>query len=81
MSFLQENAYWMALAHLPRWRTERVNRLVVDILHQHQITLAEFFEYSSSRWQQEFACSPKETEDLEQAAGNCRTMPFWLNHL
>jgi DNA processing protein len=67
MSELQEFAYWMALAHLPNWRTEKINRLTVEILHNRKLSFAEFFELGESDWQNEFQLSTKESADLLKA--------------
>ena len=29
---MEDDAFWIALAHLPRWRTEKINRLIFEIL-------------------------------------------------
>lgn len=63
---MMENvSYWMALAHLPRWRTERINRLIVDILQVKKITFADFFSLDENGWQNEFGLNEKESVDLE----------------
>lgn len=67
MSELHDFAYWMALAHLPRWRTERTNKLIVEILHKGNFSLAEFFQMDESNWQGEFQLSAKESADLLNA--------------
>ena len=67
MSELQEFAYWMALAHLPNWRTEKTNRLTVEILHNRNLSFAEFFQLTESDWQNEFQLSAKEAADLSRA--------------
>jgi len=67
MSESQDFAYWMALAHLPKWRTERINKLIVEILHNRNLAFAEFFEMSESDWQSEFQLSEKQSADLLKA--------------
>lgn len=66
MKIFPESAYWMALAHLPRWKSARINQLSIDILQQRQLSLIEFFASAPADWQQEFSLSPKEIADLEQ---------------
>jgi DNA protecting protein DprA len=70
MNELQEAAYWMALAHLPNWRTERINTLITDILHNRGLTLADFFQCTEQEWQQEFLLNSKEASDLSEAKSN-----------
>ena len=64
MSELQDIAYWMALAHLPRWRTEKINNLIIEIIHNRRLSFAEFFDLSEEDWQNEFQFSAKESADL-----------------
>ncbi len=33
MNEVQDFAYWMALSHFSNWRTEKVNQLIIEILH------------------------------------------------
>lgn len=63
----QDYAFWIALAHLPRWRVERINQLIVDILHTHEMDFASFFEMNSASRAEQFALNPKETLDIEEA--------------
>jgi DNA processing protein len=67
MRIFQETAYWMTVAHLPRWTTARINQLSVDMLSQRQLSFTQFFASPPADWQQAFSLSPKEVSDLEQA--------------
>ena len=67
MTELRDFAYWMALAHLPKWRTEKTNKLIVEILHNRKLSFAEFFQMSESDWQNEFQLSAKESANLLDA--------------
>jgi len=73
--------YWIALAHLPRWRTERVNRLLVEILHQHQMQLQDFFALPPESWQNEFALTPKEVEAMNEAKAQLSNYAFMAEEL
>jgi len=64
---IHDFAYWMALAHLPRWKVQRTNNLIIEILHNRNLSLAEFFDLSESDWQSEFQLSAKESADLLEA--------------
>lgn len=70
MTGLREITYWMALAHLPGWRTAKINSLIVEITHNRRVSLAEFFELSEDDWQNEFQLSVKESADLVNARSN-----------
>tara|TARA_B100000959_G_C14935965_1_gene605741 strand:+ start:350 stop:1450 length:1101 start_codon:yes stop_codon:yes gene_type:complete len=67
MISMNEYAYWMTFAHLPRWKTERTNRLIVNILHERQLSFSDFFEMNKEDWKNEFDFSFKELDDLEKA--------------
>ena len=67
MNATEDYPYWMAFAHLPRWRTERINGLLCAILETHQIALAEFWAYAPEEWQSEFELAAKEIADLQTA--------------
>lgn len=76
-----ESPYWMALAHLPKWRTERVNRLLVEILHQRKMQLQEFFALPPESWQNEFLLTPKEVEALNEATTQLSNYAFMAEEL
>lgn len=67
MNELQDAAYWMACAHLPKWTTEKINKLLIDILHTRKLSLAEFFQLSPEAWRQEFALAPADCDALTLA--------------
>ena len=67
MTEIQQYAYWMAFAHLPRWKTERTNKLIVNILHERNLSFSDFFEMNKDDWKNEFDFSFKELDDLEKA--------------
>jgi DNA processing protein len=73
LTTIEDYPYWMALAHLPRWRTERINGLMLAIIEMQQISLAEFFECTLEDWQQEFGLNAKEIEDLKTAKADLPT--------
>jgi len=76
-----EYPYWMALAHLPRWRTERINRLLVEIVHDRQMSLHEFFELSPETWENEFALKPNEVQAMSEAKGQLSNYAFVADEL
>lgn len=63
----EDRALWIALAHLPDWRTERINRLIEQILDERRLSFFEFFELDPSDWENSFGLSSKECTDLSQA--------------
>ena len=81
MTELQDFAYWMALAHLPKWRTGRINRLIVDILHNRNLSFAEFFDLDESDWRDEFGLSAKELTDLLKARSDLPDLSYLAEEL
>jgi predicted Rossmann fold nucleotide-binding protein DprA/Smf involved in DNA uptake len=77
-----EIPYWLALAHyLPRWGTEKINRLIVQILHTNQSDLETFFASLESDWRAIYALSDKEIEDLKQAKKELPNLAFLAEDL
>ena len=78
---IHDFAYWMALAHLPRWRTERTNKLIIEVIHNRNLSLAEFFDLSESDWQSEFQLSEKESAGLLEAKSQLPDHSLLARHL
>lgn len=81
MTEIQQYAYWMALAHLPGWKTERTNRLIVNILHERKMSFSDFFEMEKNSWSDEFGFIPKELKDLETAKTELPNYSFLVEDL
>ena len=81
MENLENSSYWMALSHLPRWRTERVNRLIVDVLQEKKIEFAEFFNLEKNDWRNKFDLNEKESDDLENAKKELPNFSFLAESL
>jgi DNA processing protein len=81
MTEIQQYAYWMALAHLPGWRTAKINRLIVDILHERKIALSDFFEMDKTGWSEDFNFNQKELNDLETAKTELPNYSFLVEDL
>jgi hypothetical protein len=41
----KEAAYWIALAHLPRWGHLKINNLIIKFYHEHKLSIEDFFQY------------------------------------
>lgn len=59
--------YWITLAHLPKWGVEKINRLVVKIVHENKMNLEDFFSLSATEWKEKFELSSTDVLTLEQA--------------
>lgn len=64
---IAEIPYWLTLAHLPKWGTERINRLLVQIVHEAQLSLAAFFNLPPQTWRTQFQLAAEDIWTLEQA--------------
>jgi len=81
MSNVQDFAYWMALNHLPNWRTEKVNQLISEISNKQQISFVEFFDLSTEQWKDNYQLSDKETTDLISVRSNVPNYSFLVESL
>ncbi len=81
MNDVQDLAYWIGLAHLPKWRTKKINELIVEILHQRKMSFAEFFQGNTADWEHEFSLTAKEGEDLERARAELPAYAFLAEQL
>lgn len=81
MNNLIDNAYWIAIAHLPRWQTEKINRLIIQVVHEHKMSWANFFDFDSNAWKNTFTFSEKELHDLEMAKNDLPRLAFIAEQL
>jgi DNA processing protein len=80
MSQYSEQTYWIALANLPRWGSERLNKLIIRI-HQNSITPADFFESGEDEWKSNYDLSENEITDLVNARKNFVNNSFLAENL
>jgi DNA processing protein len=71
-----DKTYWIAVAHLPKWNTERTNRFIIQIIHECKMSWADFFELDKKGWRGLFAFSEKELSDLESAKNDMPRLAF-----
>jgi predicted Rossmann fold nucleotide-binding protein DprA/Smf involved in DNA uptake len=75
-----EIPYWITLAHLPKWGTEKINRLVVKIVHDNQMSLEAFF-HAEIEWKDKFALSDTDRLDLQNAKSELPNNAFLAEDL
>jgi predicted Rossmann fold nucleotide-binding protein DprA/Smf involved in DNA uptake len=75
-----EIPYWITLAHLPKWGTEKINRLVVKIVHDNQMSLETFF-HSENEWKDKFTLSDTDILDLQNAKSELPNNAFLTEDL
>ncbi len=73
---LKDAAYWISLAHLPRWRTARINELIIKFHHELKISVEEFFSKGSNIWQTEYGLNEKEISDLNNTKADVPNNSF-----
>lgn len=78
---LTETPHWITIAHLPKWRTEQKNRLIVKIFHERKLNLEEFFSLTQSEWKKDFGLSESESYSLEKAKEEIPNNSFYTEDL
>lgn len=76
-----DKTYWIAIAHLPKWHTERTNRLIIQVVHEKKMSWADFFELDKEGWRELFAFNEKELADLEYAKSDMPRLAFIAEQL
>ena len=76
-----EAAYWIALAHLPRWGYGKINSLIVKFFHDEKITIEDFFNLSESDWSSKYQLDSKEISDLQSAKSELPYNAFFAETL
>ena len=76
-----ENTYWISVAHLPRWTSERINRMIITVVHEKNIRLEEFFGLNVQGWRDVFGFTDKELMDLQNAKKDLPRMAFIAEQL
>ena len=76
-----DKTYWIAIAHLPKWHTERTNRLIIQVVHEKKMSWADFFDMDKKGWRELFAFNEKELADLEYAKNDMPRLAFIAEQL
>ena len=75
-----EIPYWITLAHLPKWGTEKINKLVIKIVHDKKMSLETFFN-SENEWKDCFELSINDILDLQSAKSELPNNAFLAENL
>lgn len=81
MNSYNDNAYWITIAHLPKWHIERINQLIIHVLHEKILTWSEFFNLDRQGLRDLFAFSEKEITDLIFAKDDLPRIAFIAEQL
>lgn len=72
----KEAAYWIALAHLPRWGHSKINNLIIKFFHESKLSIEDFFQLSENEWKNQYGLQSREIEDLKQAKSELANNAF-----
>lgn len=78
---IKDAAYWIALAHMPRWGYLKINNLIIKFYHENQISIEEFFNLPENDWKNNYALEPKEISDLLKAKSELASNAFLAESL
>lgn len=67
---------WISIAHLPKWRTKRINELIVTILHEKEEKLADFFNSKEEELADKYNLNEKEIADVLKAKSEIPSNSF-----
>lgn len=73
---MKEAAYWIALAHLPRWGHLKINTLIIKFFHENKISVEEFFQLTESEWRSLYQLDEKQIADLNKAKSELPSNSF-----
>ncbi len=77
----KESAYWIALAHLPRWGHLKINNLIIKFYHENKLSIEDFFQLTESDWKNQYGIEYKEVEDLKRAKSELANNAFFAELL
>jgi len=63
----KEAAYWISLAHLPRWGYGKINKLIIKFFHEEKISIEEFFNLSESTLNNVYNLNSDEISEIQKA--------------
>ncbi len=77
----KEAAYWIALAHLPRWGHLKINNLIIKFYHENKLSIEDFFQLTENDWKNQYGIEFKEIEDLKKAKSELANNAFLAESL
>lgn len=78
---INDAAYWITFSHLPGWRNERINNLIIKFFHEQKMSLEEFFQLNEGEWKNIYLLNSKEIEDLTKAKSEIANNSFLAESL
>lgn len=71
-----EAAYWITLAHIPKWGYVKINKLIITFFHDNNLTIEEFFQLSEVEWRSNYNLEYKDIEELKKAKSELPNIAF-----
>lgn len=78
---IKDAAYWIALAHMPRWGYLKINNLIIKFYHENQISIEDFFNLSENDLKNIYALESKEILDILKAKSELANNAFLAESL
>ena len=60
-------AYWITISQLPRWKTKRINDLIIKIIYEKKMSWTDFFSLNKSDYKHDFELNEVEADDILNA--------------
>lgn len=78
---INEAAYWISLAHLPKWGHLKINNLIIKFFHENKISIVDFFDLTENDWKSIYCLEEKQIIDLRQAKSELASNAFLAENL
>lgn len=76
-----ETAYWISLAHLPRWGYKKINELIIKFFHENKISIVDFFGLTENDWKNIYQLEDAQINDLNKAKSELGSNAFLAESL
>lgn len=73
---INETAYWIALAHIPKWTYLKINKLIIKFFHENKLQIVDFFELSDDILLKDYELTESDIEDLNNAKNDLPNLAF-----
>lgn len=78
---MNEYTYIVALAHLPNWKIEKINLLIIKIMQEQKLTFAEFFDSDEITLIKTYCLNRQEVDDITSAKQDLPNYAFLVDTL
>lgn len=78
---MKDTAYWVSLAHLPRWTHLKINNLIIKFYHEQKLSIEDFFMLTEHEWRNNYELNDKEIADLSLAKSELANNAFLVEDL